>query len=39
MITKQEMWKFSMVFYGVLGLESVSLEENERRYYNNPPIE
>lgn len=27
------------VFYGFLGLESVSLEENERRYYNKPPIE
>lgn len=27
------------VFYGALGLESVSLEENERRYYNKPLIE
>lgn len=27
------------VFYGVSGLESVSLEENERRHYNKPLIE
>lgn len=27
------------VFYGVLGLEFVFFEENERRYYNNLIIE